>query len=401
MTKLQKILFFGFLLAILGMVYLEATKKHPVSWFPSYHKADKIPMGTYVLYNLLEDKFSNQISATNSSPYEKLQDTTLKGTYLFINNEIDFDKTETEKLLDWTSKGNTLFISSNYLNTKFLDTLLLKKKTAFLNNKPDTQVLLNLVNPKLASSKPFHIKRDIDIKYFSKIDTLNHTVLGISQVYKDTLEITKPLVNFIKIPVKKGTIFLHTQPEIFINYFLLENDENIEHTQAVLSCINTNQPIFWDTHYKTGKPIQTSPLYILLNNKYLKWSYYLTLIGALIFVLFEGKRKQRSIPIIKPLTNKTYQYTQTIAGMYLDKKQHHQIALKQIDLFFEYLRFHLRIPTEIINTRFLIKVAARSGNSLENTKELFNFIEKIQKQKNTNPEELIQLNKLITTFKNI
>lgn len=400
MTKLQKILFLGFLIVILGIFYLEATKKQPVNWFVSYHRSHKIPYGTYILHQLLEDAVSKKLINTNLPPYEELQDSSFQGTYVFINNQINFDKTEIVELLKWVDKGNQVFISSNYISKKLLDTLNLEKKTAFLKNTPKTEVLLNLVNPKLKSNSPFHIKRDVTIKYFNKIDTLNHTVLGVSQVFNDTLKINKPLINFLKIPLGDGIIYLHTQPEIFTNYFLLENEQNLQLTQGVLSYLNKTQALFWDTHYKSGKPIQTSPLYILLNNKYLKWSYYLVLIGILIFVLFEGKRKQRSIPIIKPLTNRTYQYTQTISGMYLDKNEHHQIALKQITLFFEYLRNHLRLSTERINTRFINLVATRSGNSLEDTQILFKLIHKIQQQHNTQQEELIELNKKITTFKN-
>jgi hypothetical protein len=119
----------------------------------------------------------------------------------------------------------------------------------------------------------------------------------------------------------------------------------------------------------------------------------------MFFIFFEGKRKQRSIPIIKPLENRTYQYTRTIAGLYLDKNENYEIALKQIALFFEFIRIRLRVPTEKIDKRFMETVAARSGNSMEDTKKLFTFIEKIQVQKQAGKEELLSLYKDITQYK--
>ncbi len=390
---------FGFLLVVAGLVYLEATKPQPINWFPSYSNAHKIPLGTFVLFDLLKDNFEDDLQEISETPFEKLQDTTLSGTYLFINDQVDFNKTELKEIFNWVERGNTIFVSANNIGQELLDTLKIETKTAMLFNKFTTQPLLNLVNNKLSSETPFHIERSFVINYFKEIDTLKQSVLGISQVYNDTLKITKPLVNFIKAPFGNGNFYLHTQPEIFSNYFLL-SENNVDHTKNVLSYINNESVIYWDKNYKSGKKINVSPLYILFNNKYLKWSYYFVLINILLFVLFEGKRKQRSISIIKPLSNKTYQYTRTISGMYLDKKENHEIAKKQIILFFEFIRTRLRVQTDIINSRFFIAVAARSGNDIDITKKLFIFIEKVQHQHTTTKEELIMLNKEISEFKN-
>ncbi|MFT4697760.1 MAG: hypothetical protein ACI9SJ_000890 [Flavobacteriaceae bacterium] len=398
MGRFQKTLLVGFLIVIAGFIYLEATKPMPINWYPSYNNEDKIPYGTHVLFKVLEDTFLENITEITQSPFEKLQDSLQEGNYIFINDQIGFDEAEQDKMLNWISKGNSVFIASNYISKNLLDTLKLKKNTAVLLNKIGTEPLLNLVNKDLKSKTPYHIKRDLRLSYFEEIDTLSHTVLGVTQVYNDTLKITKPLVNFIKAPVGNGFIYIHTQPEIFTNYFLLI-DDNATYTQQVLSYINNGKLLLWDRHYKSGKRINLSPLHILFSNKYLKWAYYFVLIGAFLFVIFEGKRKQRSIPIVAPLTNKTYEYTRTISGMYLDKKENHKIAQKQIALFFEFIRTRLRVPTEHINSRFFNAVASRTGNDMETTKNLFTFIEKVQHQQDTSQSELIKLYEEITVFK--
>ena len=65
----------------------------------------------------------------------------------------------------------------------------------------------------------------------------------------------------------------------------------------------------------------------------------------------------------------------------------------------EYIRTRFRIPTEQINTRFFNQVAARSGNTLEDTKALFIFLEQVQHQPEITPEILLKLNREITTYK--
>ena len=398
MTKLQKIGFLGLLLMVAALVYLEATKPQPINWFPSYYSEDKIPLGTYVLHELLENRLQDTLEKVLQSPFEKLKDTTVAGTYLFINDRLLLDRTEVARLYQWVEKGNTAFLSATYHSRDLLDTLQLEMQNAWLPNRIGTQPMLNLINKKLASETPYHIDRDLIVRYFKEIDTLHQTVLGVSQAYNDSVKISSPKVNFIEAPVGKGTFYIHSQPEIFSNYFLL-SEKNAVHTENVLSYINNATRIYWDTHYKSGKPVNISPLYILFNNKYLKWAYYFVLIGTVLFVLFEGKRKQRSIPIVNPLTNKTFEYTRTISGMYLDKRESHEIAKKQIVLFFEFIRTRLRIPTEIMNSRFFNAVASRSGNTVEDTKKLFTFIEKVQNQQFTSQEELLQLNKEITLYK--
>ena len=381
-----------------GLVYMEATKAQPVNWFPSYSKEDKIPLGTYVLHDLLKESFKENFIEKDLPPFEVLQEDSLKGTYLFINNEIEFDKTELDSLMHWAEKGNTVFVSANYLGEKLLDTLNLEMSTEVNVEKIGTEPLLKLVNEKFATQKPFHIKKDLAVRYFSEIDTLSQTVLGVSGGFIDSLKIKNPRVNFIKVPMGKGQIFLHLQPEIFSNFFLL-SENNAIHTTQVLSYLNDGEILYWDNYYRSGKHIDISPLRVLLNNKYFKWAYYFVLIGVLLFIIFEGRRKQRSIPIVQPLTNKTYEYTRTIAGMYLDKKENHLIAQKQIALFLEFIRTRLRVPTENINERFYKAVAERSGNTSKDTLKLFTFIEKVNNQGNTSQEELLKLYQEIKEFK--
>src|SRR5690606_11360340 len=152
------------------------------------------------------------------------------------------------------------------------------------------------------------------------IDTLSQTVLGVSDAYVDSLKIKDPQVNFIQVPMGEGQFLIHLQPEIFSNFFLLAKN-NAAHTEQVFSYLEGSKTIYWDNYYKSGKHIDISPLRVLLDNKYFKWAYYFVLLGCLLFIIFEGRRKQRSIPIVQPLTNKTYEYTRTIAGMYLNKKE--------------------------------------------------------------------------------
>lgn len=398
MSKLQKITLILFLIVIGGLVYVEATKPPPLNWFPSYNKLDKVPLGNFIIYDHLKSHFKEKIIDSDLPPFVNLRENDPEGTYLFINDGLFFDDEELNNLLGWTNSGNTLFLSANRYSRNLLDTLGIEIKSFLLIDRFSTEPQINLVNNNLKADKPYHIPQDFGISYFSIIDTLSHIVLGIAQPYEEDNIMNKARPNFLKIPFGEGSIFMYNQPEIFSNYFLV-NPKNTTLTENILSYINTGKTIHWDNYYKTGRRFDVSPLKILLSTKTLKWAYYFILIGVLLFVIFEGKRKQLPLPIIPKLSNKTYEYTQTIASIYLDKKDNKEIATKLIAGLLEFIRLKLRVQTEHLNTRFFEEVASRSNHTTEEVMDVFNDMKITQNRKEITNIELENFYNKIHKFK--
>ncbi len=399
MGKPQKLLFTVLLILLGFLVYLEATKPLPVSWFPSYSKEDKIPLGTYILHENLKSKFSESFIEINESPFQFINSNPeTQGTYVFINNTVIFDEEEAKELFAWTAKGNTLFLASKNYSSFLLDTLNLEINNIYLFNKFETQPFLTLVNKHLNPDKSFHIKKSFTIPYFEEIDTSSQVVLGFSQAFEKEIKKESRKVNFLKIPFGEGELYLYNQPEIFTNFFLLEQENHI-FTENVLSYINNESTIYWDNYYKTGKRINTSPLKVIFNNKSLKWAYYLILFGALLYILFEGKRKQRVIPVINPIKNKTLEYTQTIAGIYFDKKDNKAILNKLIRQLFDYVRVQLRLETNEADSRFIEELAIKTNTPKEEIKSLLNELRQLQNKEQITDKELISFHEKITQLK--
>ena len=386
------------ILATAGLIFLEATKPVPISWFPSYYQESSLPLGTSVLYQLMESEPGKELQELNRPPYELLKENELAGSYFFLNDYINFDETEADLLLDWVSKGNQVFVAAKSPGEQLLDSLGLEIETAFLTNSLVTEPMMELVNPEIAEEEPRHLDRDVTINFFSEIENQNHRVLGRVQPKQDTLAEQDYLPNFISIYHGEGELLFHLQPEVFSNYFLLEQD-NYHFSERVLSYISKENEWLWDGYYKNGKPLNISPLKQILDTRSLKWAYYLMLIGIVIYVLFQGKRRQRPIPVIAPPVNKTFEFTQTIAGVYWDRKAFKEIAEKQISLFLEYIRLRLRIPTEKRDALFIRQLTERSGNNREDTEKLFKFIEQIESAGEVTEQDLIKLNRNITQFK--
>ncbi|PHQ62739.1 MAG: hypothetical protein COC10_09900 [Sphingobium sp.] len=403
MSKRYKILA-GLLILFLGLlVYAEASQKEPLNWYESYGKQDKIPFGTYVFYEQLSSLIEeDRLEEVNIPPYEFLMDSLNqpKGTYFFVNSYIYNDEFETRKLLNWVAQGNTLFMASDGFGEVLEDTLNLESEYTYDNDDLIKRPLVNLSNPALRGKLPYILDKDYSVAYFNEIDTLNTTVLGVADIIRDedSTRLKKPKVNFVKLPFEKGEIILSTFPQAFTNYFML-HDSNADYTANVLSYLPKDGTIFLDQYYKNSKTIAVSPLFLILTNKYLKWSWYTLLLGALIWVIFEGKRKQRSIPVIKPLPNNTLDYTRTIAGMYLDKKENRQIASHQINHFMEYLRSTYVLATDRLNRDFIERLTAKSGKPLDLVQNTIDYIVTIRQKAELSEDELIRLNSLIENFK--
>lgn len=398
MSKKGKIYITLTVLTILAIVALEMTKPKAVNWFPSYTLHHKIPFGSYVFNEQLQ-RVSDTVISVDRPPFEYLKSNTISGTYLFYNDGIAFGKQELNNLLDWVSKGNTLIVSAVDFEKKLLDTLHLKTKSVNIMGNFNNEYQVKLVNPLLDTESTFKFDRSTTFFHFNKIDTTNTTVVGFIDKYRgENTSIKDSLINIIKQPFGGGEIILNTFPQAFTNYFIL-NSPNQNYTAGLMSYINTNQPIYIDNYYKTGKKFYTSPMYLFLSTKSLKWAYYIMLIGVLIYIIFEGKRKQRAIPIVKPLKNQTVDFTRTIANMYYENGKHKDIAQHKTQHFLEFIRNTMHLSTSEINDSFIKNLAARSNNSIEDTHTLFKLITSLNQKSSINNTELERLNTLIEQFK--
>ncbi|AVR46093.1 DUF4350 domain-containing protein [Christiangramia fulva] len=393
MSKTYKIALVLFLLLVISLVWLETSEPEPVNWNPSYTAVDKIALGSYVFFESWKEA-TDSLEKINIPPYEYLNNKPDNGTYFFLNDFIDFDDAELDDLLNWVSKGNKLFIASNGFSTNLLDTLKLKVSNYYSKEGFTSRPALNLSNAHLKLDSPKLFDQDLSGIYFSKIDTLKQVVLGTASFGKKEKE---EKVNFIKTGFGDGEIYLHTTPQAFSNYFLLKNS-NFEYVQSLLAYL-AGDHILWDAYYKSGKTFFTSPLYMLLSNRSLRWAYYFVIIAAILFVLFEGKRRQRPIPVVEPLKNKSYEYTETISQLFLERGKYYELGMKKINLFLEFIRTNYQISTRELNEDFYRNLASKSGNTYKETQALFERIFNFQQNTDADKDEFHELSKSINNFK--
>ena len=384
-------------LAFILLLVFEYNKPKRINWFPSYVSTHKIPYGTKVLNELLP-KFFPKIQQVYRTPYEFLsRSDTLQGTYFFVNENVNFGKTDLDQLLSWVKKGNHLFVASESFEFKLLDTLHLETSSIY-NAATVTPVFKHSLVNKKARAKDILFKKDYYAAIFSKIDTLNTLVLGKVAVENDSTHIEEKSINIIQLPFGQGKITLSTFPKAFTNYFLLK-DDNRRLTAGLLSYIAPKETLFMDNHHKAGKTFYTSPMHLFLNTREFKWAYYMVLIGTLVYIVFEGKRKQRAIKVVEPLKNKTLAFTRTIADMYFENNRQGDIANHKINYFLDYIRTKFYLSTEKIDSQFHKNLAMRSNHTVDEVKTLFKTFQNIQQTTHVTNAQLEQLDKKIQEFK--
>ena len=385
------------ILAFILLLIFEYNKPKTINWFPSYVTTHKIPYGTKVINDLLP-KYLPQTQQVYRTPYELLsRKDSLYGTYVFVNGSIELGATDLEFLLSWVSDGNHLFMASESFDDKLLDTFGLEISSLYDAESVQPIFKHSLVNSRLTIEE-IAFDRDYYSTHFSAIDTTNSKIIGQVRSENDSLKNSQKEVNVIQQKFGDGKITLSTFPEAFTNYFVLK-DKNHKYTGGLLSYIDSSLPVFIDNHHKSGKTFYTSPMYLFLNTRSFKWAYYLVLIGALIYVIFEGKRKQRAIKIVTPLKNQTLAFTRTIANMYFENNRQSEIAQHKIQYFLDYIRNRFYLGTEKLNATFYKALALRSNHSQEEVSILFQDLIRIQKAESISNEQLLNLEQKIQQFK--
>jgi hypothetical protein len=382
-------------LLLVTIVVIDSNRPKPIDWTPTYSLKDKIPFGLYVLDNEIGSLLKNQkIEKFNSTPYEFFQgnydynEDQEKGTYLIISKIPNLDSQSISKICQYVGNGNNAFISSEIIPNELLDSLNLKMD----NEYKFSDSIYNWLTNKRLDDKKYKIIEGVNNNYFSKIDSQNTTVLGCQN--GDSTR-----VNFVKVNYKSGSFYLHTQPVAFTNFHLLKGN-HYEYAQKILSYIPIGK-VFWCINDQNGEVISQSPMRYILSQPALKWAWYVFLIGMILFILFNAKRKQRIVPIKIPLANTTVDFTKTIGNLYYQEGDHNTIINKKIIYFLEKIRNEYLMETLKLDDDFIQKLHHKSGKKREDIQHVVALINAYRKNSfHSVEEDLIQINNAIEKIVN-
>ena len=384
------ILYISLAFGLFVIVKLLSPKNY--DWTITFAHDDKNPYGAYAFSNLLPEVFPNRtISHSYKTLYEIKDSLDGVENIVIISSSFSADKEDSKTLLQHVEKGGSVFISAEYFLGHFSDTLSLKTYDYFFKSgniftKRDTSYL-KFANAQLDTLDEFHYRRDNIHNYFSQFDTTGTTVVAKN-------DYNYPVT--IRMKIGKGNLILNCTPLIFSNIYLLPSN-NHQFVSKTLSYLPI-QNVMWTEYYHLGRMESTTPLRFILTSEPLRWGYYIAIISILMFMLFEMKRKQRIIPIVKPLANTTLEFVGTIGNLYYQSGEHKSIAEKKIHFFMDQLRTKYWLTTTHLDEPFVSMASKKTGRSEEEVQQLIGVINSIRSKEKISEQELIDLNNRIEKF---
>lgn len=380
-------IFVGILVAIFFVLNLSTPEK--VNWEKTFVKSDKNPFGAEVTYAFLEDIYgTGNVNYTRSSPYESLKNISEPVNYIMISPSINIEDLSGEKILESAENGSTIFISTEMLSGVIADTFNLNIAPYFINeNFKDTTSLI-FTNQSL----PF-------ISYKFKHDEIGSLII-IDSTKETSVVLKTNEYNIIMTKFKwgLGTIYIHSSPATLMNVNMLKNNNQQEYISTVLSHL-PKRKTYWSEYYsKGGSQDKQTELRYLIDTIQLRWALFIVIIGIFVYLVFQSKRRQKMIPIIKPPQNSTLEFVETTGRLYFQQKDHTNLARKKIAYFLEKVRTHYYISTSNLNEDFISQLVGKSAVDEKTIIGIVTHANEILKTNNYSEQKLIELNNLIDNF---
>ena len=363
---------------------LQYNRPKATDWRETLYNSDKIPYGTYVLYNRLPDLFPGATIRPYREPvYNVLNDHNItNGSYIVICNSVNLNENDYKKLDQFIKNGNDVFIAADYFGDQFSKSLKIETRTEL------RLATIRLFSSSADSNKYYGSDKGLSNSYFSKLDTAKAIALGKNNFGH---------CNFVKYTIGKGSLYLSANPLMFSNYAILDK-QNTTYAATALSYINNNKNLIWDEFYTKGRQGEENVMRVFLSHIELKWAFYIAAFSLITFVFYQMKRRQRVIPIITPLANSTLDFVRVVGQVYFEKRNNANIAHKKILYLLTYLRDGYHLRTTKFDAEFLEKLVGKLGLDRAFATQLVNHLQYLTVQQHVTDHELIELNKLIEQF---
>jgi hypothetical protein len=359
---------------------------------------DTRPFGASVAYGLMQNAYtSNKLEINKQTFSENYGWSYDKGSLYFnISRNYYASDKDVESLLEFVYKGNTAFISSSHFDSILLDKIFCKQADVdnvfFAEAYQNTAV--NFVPELGTNSDPY--------TYFYY--PFNNYFTGIHENYGRKIAVNdNGKTNLFVFFWGKGRLYLHCEPRAFSNYFLLSKN-NYLYMKQVMQMLPANpENIYWDDFYakknyggSNDKPKSTFSE--IFKHPPLKAAFWIGLALLTLYILFGMKRRQRVVPVEKPVENTSVAFAEAIAGLYLSKKDNKVIADKMITYFNEQVRTRYFLHININDSSYADLLSRKSGVAYEQTKALANTILSLNASYKVSDTELLTLNGQIEKF---
>ncbi|MEX0637080.1 MAG: DUF4350 domain-containing protein [Ferruginibacter sp.] len=366
-----------------------------------YGLSNTLPFGAYTAHQILQNIYPEQVINLSNKKFATFYndiDVDSGSLYINISNKYLLSEEDASALLKYVHNGNTAFIAAEVIDSNFMLRLSTNiTSNPWLENIDGAlfkKTSISLLPDELSTKDSFSYFYKPFSNYFSNSDGDKSRITGYGK---------NGNANFLVFFWGKGRLYLHCEPKAFSNYFLLTDNNYLYMTQIMQMIEEKPTGIYWDEYYNKinfndNNQNDASAIGALLKHIPLANAFWLLVILLLLYILINGKRKQRVVPIIKPIENTSVAFTAAVAGLYMAENNNKNIADKLITYFNEYIRNRYFLHMYAINNDQVSLLSRKSGVSAEQVKALYEHIQFINNNNEVSDTALLTLNQHIQNF---
>ncbi len=312
-------------------------------------------------------------------------------SYIVVEDDITFNQTDIKRLFTFVAQGNTVLIASPMVPLGISDSFYIQTSYNLLNllDSSKTSHSLQLYNKNIKYPKDYFLKGKRSSSYYETFDSSRASIIA-------TLDKNKAVA--LSINYGQGKFIITTLQDLFLNQNIVKQAErNVTYT--LLNYANA-YTVIWDEYYKKYNPKNRSTIAFIKNNKSLYALFICLLIGIIVYMVFESKRRQREIKIISEKENSTLNFVHAITALYRKNSSSHQDIIKQKILhWYDLLKNKIRIDTQklhIPNERLLL--SEKTGIPFDKINEICNQIKYLEVAHEISHKELAEFDNYMLLF---
>jgi hypothetical protein len=252
---------------------------------------------------------------------------------------------------------------------------------------------VSIQHPVTFDSSEFSYPGKTDDTYFNAYDSNYSRVIG-----KDWGK--HP--NLIRQTYQQGgSITIQSDPLALSNFFLLHK-KNMGYYDETFSYFPQHiGTVIWDQYFRYRKNGDSfNPLQVVMNNKSLRAAFWLVLLLFLLIYLIESKRRQRIIPVVKPLRNTSLDFVKTVGRLYHQYHDNKNLGTKMTTHLMDYIRHKYNLSTTSLDEQFISKLAFKSGYATDKLHEMIYKARMINDFSSVSDEELMEFHRQTEAFIN-
>ena len=341
--KLNRWFVVGIVVFLVLLFILEMQLPKNFSWTPTFRHTDKQPFGCCLFDSLLSTTMPKGYSVTDSSLYVLAKDSMQPRGILVVADQLDLTIIDIKAVEAMANNGSHVMLVSHGLGDPMCNTLKIRvwgygdsfDLQNFVKYNKERESFEWVSERNGYKPRSYEVFRPLITRKFSfdtdSLDSIMRPCLDQqAALRKDVVSAT--------FQQGKGYITYCSLPLLFTNYGILDQD-NATFSLRLLTLMKDLPVVRTEAYCPKGDDdVKQSPLRYAISQPPLRWALYTLMIGALLFLIFEGRRRQRVIPIEKAPENHSLEFVRLVGSLYYHSHERRSLVVRKWTYFAEELR---------------------------------------------------------------